>query len=226
MLTEKKLATKLNLFKSALLFIMTSLLLVFSCKDKNTNETQTTSQDTTQATTQDTSQSTPPTMTASNLDEFPVLYTAFQDLVDIFEEPTLGNRKKIVFRYIFDGNQVLGQPTLSGFSVKINGKFAKTTHEIVLNRSTTVSPRNLPYPLYLSNIEMTSDEYKSLKKDANKQTYLVFIPKKSAKANQTNVVVYYTAWSNVTTFTLKDLKANTINTAGDELNPSPPRDPS
>jgi hypothetical protein len=158
----------------------------------------------------------------TTIDSFPVLYTEFQNLTTLFTEPGVGLRRKIVFHFNFDGNIAKGQPTLSGFSTKNTGNFTSTVPLLTLERTTPFI--KMAYPLYIGNIELTQDEYKTLSKDPTKKTYLVFTPVKSTK--YTNVVTYTTAWSSTTSFTLDKLKPIKINAIGAELNPSPPKDPS
>jgi len=157
---------------------------------------------------------------STSLDNFPVLYTEWQNLVTIFSSGGPGSQiKKIVFQFNFDGGATNGQPTLNGYSARQNGTFVPTNSVITLSK--IKSEVSLPYPLYLDNLEFTEDEYRSLLNSTTNppQTYLVFIPVKSTP--YTNSVTYKTAWSSsIPTF--KEISTLAI---GGELNPSPPKDP-
>lgn len=154
--------------------------------------------------------------------DFPVLYVEFDQLSTLFTEPGIGLRKKIVFRFDFDGGAVNGQPTLSGFPMKINGKFTSNTDPLITLSKSTV-PVPITTPFYLGNIELSNDEYKELRDSPTRRRYLVLIPIKSSVAGISNVVTYYTDFSEIVPVSLKGFRPHAV---GDELNPSPPRNPS
>jgi hypothetical protein len=159
----------------------------------------------------------------TSLDKFPLLYAEFQKIIDVFDSPPQGQVKKLVWQFNFDGGAVNGQPTLNGYPARQNGELTTLVPVITLSKSSLFA--NLLYPLLLNNLELTRDDYKSLLDDINKKTFLYFIPIKSKMQHCGNVVTYTTAWSNSGNATIQQLVPITSLGLGDELNPSPPKNP-
>lgn len=157
----------------------------------------------------------------TTLDNFPILYIEFNKITNAFNSLPAGQIKKIVFQFNFDGGAVNGQPTLNGFSAKNNGVFTATAPILTLLKSSLSI--KLTDPIYMGNIELTRDEYNTLNLDPSKKTYIAFIPKISV--HYPHVITYTTSWASTAVFLLKDLQPIKINAIGDELNPSPPKNP-
>lgn len=211
---KKKLSKGLGSRKIQLL-ITACILFLGSCneKGKKTDQAETPTQQ---------AEAGQPAPLANTLDNFPLLYTEFQAITTAFNTLPPGQSRKMVFQFHFDGG-ANGQPTLRGFLAKQNFSYTTTVPLVTLSRSSVSLP--LPYPLNLGNLELSRAEYDVLNADANKKTYLYFIPKKSVMPGSEHVVTYTTAWSNSATVTLKELSPIKISITGDELNPSPPKNP-
>lgn len=208
-------------------------ILISSCKDNTGNKTSEKDSTATQ-----TSGNKAPASPLTNLDQFPILYVQFTDLETAFSlnggpgQPV----RKLQFEFNFDGTAL--QPTLVGYAARPNGSFIPpavpipTFPNAAIKFSTTTTQRNLTYPLNLSDLELTRDNFNQLKNDVNRQPYLLFVPLKSNNANHLNSVTYNTYWSpimptpqKIDSILSSGIKPNSLLTVGDELNPSPPATP-
>lgn len=150
--------------------------------------------------------------------KFPILYIEFKKIQDAFELLPGKQIKKIVFQFEFNEEGENNQPTLTGYVAKQQGIFTPSTPVLTLLKSTAIEPVSLPIPLDLGNIEFSRTEFEDLQ---NPQKYLLFIPLKYTKIQNSNSVTYKTDWSeNLASISNIDIMA-----IGDELNPSPPKNP-
>lgn len=213
-----KFEKKIPGFKKAwsLLGLLVVLSLLVSCNHGGKNET----------TGKDTSTTSPASktngMTSVNAPfngNFPVLYIATNTICNAFGNAQV---KKIVLQFNFDGGAANGQPSLNGYAAKNNGTFGPpmpAAPQMTFLKSSANVP--IPYPFYLNNLEFTRTAFSQIVPNpANPpHPFLVFTPMISLTA--TNVVTYRTSWSDVQPTTVPK-HADLI---GDELNPSPPKDP-
>jgi len=134
------------------------------------------------------------------------------------------NAKKIVFRFSHDG-MANTNIIIDGFLTKNNNVEYLDRPPVFLVPALANSSADLSgQKIYISDLEMTDDQYKELRKTSGTNTYLVFIPYISGNnpPKEQHCVNYGLFWiSNIGAL------VSTPKTFGEDnsLNPSPPADP-
>lgn len=134
------------------------------------------------------------------------------------------NAKKIVFRFSHDG-MANTNIIIDGFLTKNNNVEYLDRPPVFLVPALANSSADLSgQKIYLSDLEMTEDQYKELRKTSGANTYLVFIPYISGNnpPKEQYCVNYGLFW-----ITNIGALVSTPKTFGEDnsLNPSPPADP-
>ena len=147
---------------------------------------------------------------------FPYLAMPKKTLDSLFDKPV--KSKKVVFTFQFDDYQT--SPSLVAYGIKKKIFLANTPQYKLLKLGLT---NNLPGEFYLSNLELTDNQYAALQANGGYESssYLLFYPKFSTTYPKS--INYQVQWGNLT-MALTD----TIQTflSPEDLNPSPPAKPS
>jgi hypothetical protein len=126
-----------------------------------------------------------------------------------------------VYRFRTDGGETSNW-VIDGFPTgpNVNNYLNRPTVELYEFSALSIDLSNVK--TYLSDLELTRTQVNNLLTSAGSNTHLIFVPFRHTTGVFQSCVSYKLVWGNVSSFT--DPGATLV--PADELNPSPPADPS